>query len=36
VLRRQTEREYPDASIEDSTRRMRGWFSGLGRRGASG
>ena len=36
VLRRQTAREYPDASIEDSTRRLREWFSGLGGRGASG
>lgn len=36
VLRRQTAREHPDASIEDSTRRLREWLSGLGRRGASG
>ncbi len=33
VLRRQTAREYPDASIEDSTRRLREWLSGLGGRG---
>ena len=32
VLRRQTAREHPDASIEDSTRRMREWLS---RRGGS-
>ena len=30
VLRRQTAREHPDASIEDSTRRMREWFSSRG------
>jgi hypothetical protein len=29
VLRRQTAREYPDASREESLRRMRAWFSGL-------
>jgi Short C-terminal domain len=33
ALRRQTAREHPDASREDSTRRMRAWASGLrGRR----
>jgi len=37
VLRRQTAREYPDASREESLRRMRAWFSGLRpRRAASG
>jgi len=30
VLRRQTAREHPDASIEESTRRMREWFSSRG------
>lgn len=29
VLRRQTAREYPDASRDESLRRMRAWFSGL-------
>jgi hypothetical protein len=33
VLRRQTAREFPDASIEESMRRMRGRLAGLGRRG---
>ncbi len=32
VLRRQTAREHPDASIEESSRRMREWLSGLGGR----
>jgi hypothetical protein len=32
VLRRQTAREHPDASIEDSTRRMREWLSRRGGR----
>jgi hypothetical protein len=38
VLRRQTAREFPDASIEDSTRRIRERLAGLGRTatGASG
>lgn len=37
VLRRQTEREYPNASRQESTRRMRAWFSGLtGRKAFAG
>lgn len=35
VLRRQTEREYPGASREESLHRMRMWFSSLRRRPAS-
>jgi hypothetical protein len=37
VLRRQAAREYPDASSDESLRRLRAWFSGLRRgRSASG
>jgi hypothetical protein len=33
ALRRQTAREYPDASVEESNRRMRAWLSARGRGG---
>jgi hypothetical protein len=36
MLRRQTAREYPDASIEESTQRIRAWFSGVRSRSGSG
>jgi Short C-terminal domain len=36
ALRRQTEREYPDASRADATRRMREWLSGMGRKVRAG
>jgi hypothetical protein len=32
LLRRQTAREFPDASREDSFRALRGWVRGIGRR----
>jgi Short C-terminal domain len=32
ALRRQTEREYPDASRTEATRRMREWLSSMGRK----
>jgi hypothetical protein len=36
ALRRQTAREFPEASIEDSVARIRGRLAGLGRRGGTG